>query len=168
MRKWGRPCRCCPGKPKFPHQVGSGASRSRDGDCGSGSRAGPGMMGEEKPSGGAPAWRGGHLFLEKKGGPGWGGFIVRLCLHPELNESNDLVYCRPPEWTAQGEEGGMGMGGIVLLLILPFTTSSSSSFLFFFPIAHCCHDKRIKGETLFLPFPISAVFSKSPGRSLLG
>lgn len=32
MRKWGRPCRCCPGKLRFPHQVGSGAPRSRDGD----------------------------------------------------------------------------------------------------------------------------------------
>lgn len=66
---------------------------------------------------------------------------------------------------------GWGWGG-VLLLILPFTTSSSSPpfFKFFFssPTTHCCRDKRIKGETLFLPFPISAVFSKSPGRNLLG
>lgn len=56
---------------------------------------------------------------------------MRPCLHPGPNESNDLVYCRPPEWTAEGEGGGMG-GGLILLLILPFTTSFFF-FFFFFP-----------------------------------
>lgn len=32
MRKRGCERRCCPGKLRFPHQVGSGASRSRDGE----------------------------------------------------------------------------------------------------------------------------------------
>lgn len=62
-------------------------------------------------------------------------------------------------------EEGWG-GGLILLLILPFITSSSS--FIFFPTTHCCQDKRIRGETLFLPFSISAVFSKSPDRRLLG
>lgn len=41
-------------------------------------------------------------------------------------------------------------------------------FLILFPPTHCFCDKRIKGETLFLPFPISAVLSKSPGGNLVG
>lgn len=57
---------------------------------------------------GGPGEEGGTSILGEKGGPCLGGFIVRLCLHPELNESNDLVYCRSPEWT-QAEGGGMGL-----------------------------------------------------------
>lgn len=89
----------------------------------------PGMMGEEKRRGG-PRRGGEASILREKGGPRWGDFIVRLCLHPKPNESNDLVYCRSPEWTAEGEGGGMGRGGLILLLILPFTISSSSFFFF--------------------------------------
>lgn len=120
-----RKCRCCLGKARFPQAVGSRASLrkwqqgwSRDDG-----------RGEAKAGGSRP--RGGDIYSWRKRGAlvvcvCGEGFIVKLCLHPELNESNDLVYCRSPEWTAQGEGGGMGMGGCIIV------NSAIYNFFFFF------------------------------------
>lgn len=95
-----------PGEAEVPTPIGNRASRSLAGEGGSAIRSGR----LSRDDGRREAGRGASILSEYKG-ERWRGVIVRLCLHPAMNESNDLVYCQPPEWVAGGEGGGMEVGG---------------------------------------------------------
>lgn len=112
--------------------------------------------------GGIYSWRKEKGGRQDKGGVGRGGFIVRLCLLPDLNESNDLVYCQEHEWIARcgggGDKGWRGEAHYVVIIIVNSQLFLSS------PSYYCQKEKKRKGE--ILPPSIFAASSKSQHRQI--
>lgn len=83
MRKWGLSVQMLPGEAEVPTPGRKRGLTEPGWGCGSGSRAGPGMMGEEKPSKGGPRpGEGGTSILGEKGGPWLGGFYCKALFTP--------------------------------------------------------------------------------------